>query len=165
MCLGELGFGCYKKPLVSQLEKEIEKGKLIGCKQSLYNFWKPLAFEEDTPAYKKKTKEEPEDRSASVFFEVMAQGESASDGGEYCEKWKEYLREEEKYLIELKKWKKQFDEKMLKWKEENLVRWERLKKSRKEMEKYAAKRAKMLKAKSKQKKKEEAKKEKKQKQK
>jgi len=69
MSLGEMGFGRYKKPFIEHLTREIiEKGQLRNCKASLQRYWHPLVYEEDTPTYKLKTKEDPEDREESVFF-------------------------------------------------------------------------------------------------
>lgn len=74
MSLGELGFVRYKIPLVEFFEKEIEStGRLDHCKYSLKEFWKPLC-DPSLPGYKKKTREEAEDREESVFFTVLAAG-------------------------------------------------------------------------------------------
>jgi hypothetical protein len=67
--LGELGFGRYKLPLLAHLRREVSNGSLSAARDSLNNFWARLVLEEDTPAYKYKTREDgPQDRGESVFF-------------------------------------------------------------------------------------------------
>ncbi|KAL6063431.1 Lethal factor domain protein [Balamuthia mandrillaris] len=94
-CLGQMGFGQYKRPFLEHLETEItENGQLQQCAESLNKFWKFLAEDEDSEKYKKKTKEEPEDREPSVFFEHM----------------KSKSRLWQKYLVKEEQWKTQLEE-------------------------------------------------------
>lgn len=60
IALGEHGFGRYKRTFLARLREEIEeKGQMPECAQSLKKFWTFLVEEEDTPQYKRKTKEVP----------------------------------------------------------------------------------------------------------
>jgi hypothetical protein len=74
MSLGELGFVRYKVPWMDFMKVELEShDRLINCKRSYLNFWRPLC-DPDSPGYRQKTKETKEDREESVFFQIMAAG-------------------------------------------------------------------------------------------
>ena len=74
MSLGELGFVRYKTPWMDFMQHELESSnRLVNCKRSYLNFWRPLC-DPATPGYKKKTREEPEDRAESVFFDILTAG-------------------------------------------------------------------------------------------
>lgn len=78
--LGELGFGRYKRLLLAHLRREVEEGHLSEARDSLENFWARLVEEEDTPSYRRKTREDgPQDRGESIFFEQFAP--AAARGG------------------------------------------------------------------------------------
>lgn len=76
--LGELGFGRYKRPLLDHLRREVELGTLGAARQSCETFWVRLVEDEDTPAYRQKTREDgPEDRGVSAYLAQLDAERSA----------------------------------------------------------------------------------------
>ena len=77
MSLGQMGFRRYKEPLVKHLKKEADDdGPLKSCARSLDKFWLPM-LDEGSAAYRKKTLENDEDRTESVFFKTSAYKKNA----------------------------------------------------------------------------------------
>ncbi|KAL6063099.1 Opioid growth factor receptor [Balamuthia mandrillaris] len=105
--LGELGFGRYKKPWLKHFEEEMEKGLLRNCHTPYRRYWRMLAYEEDSEAYVAKTKEEPEDRTESVFFSHLGADSSAAMSDEL----QELFRKEEEEAKEMQQLKLQFSAK------------------------------------------------------
>lgn len=67
--LGELGCGRYKRPLLDHLTREVKSGALSAAQQSCDSFWVRLVDDEDTPAYRRKTREDgPDDRGVSAYL-------------------------------------------------------------------------------------------------
>lgn len=57
----------YKPPLLQRLQAEVECGELPNAASSLHRFWTRL-LDEDDPAYRAKTLEEPADLEEGCLF-------------------------------------------------------------------------------------------------
>ena len=66
--LGQMGFHRYKRPFFDRLQAEVDAGTLKYAADSCRDFWKPIACDEGTEAYKDITLEEPEDRAEGCLF-------------------------------------------------------------------------------------------------
>jgi hypothetical protein len=85
LSLGHLGFTRYKEPLLRFFEKVIVKeGHLHYSHKSLVYYWQKT-IEYDSKEYITKTRELPEDREDSIFFQMLSQND---------ESYQEYLKSE-----------------------------------------------------------------------
>jgi len=70
MSLSHLGFAAWKEPFLNFLKEQIDAKELVRCGKSYNDFWKET-INTESASYLKKTKEEPSDRTPSVYFEHL----------------------------------------------------------------------------------------------